>query len=61
MIYDTQLTESRPMNENDYNASKYNSSFLSQFKWLFWRQIKMDLRNPLSTKVVALQTIVFYL
>nr|QNH67971.1 ATP-binding cassette transporter subfamily G-like protein 5 [Brachionus plicatilis] len=58
MIYDIQLTESRPMNDDDDDAPKYNSSYPSQLGWLLWRQLKMDFKNPLATKVVALQTII---
>nr|APD26533.1 ATP-binding cassette transporter subfamily G-like 5 protein [Brachionus koreanus] len=58
MYYDIQLFESQPMNDDDDDAPKYNSSFSSQFGWLLWRQMKMDLKNPLATKVVALQTII---
>nr|QNH67904.1 ATP-binding cassette transporter subfamily G-like protein 5 [Brachionus rotundiformis] len=58
MNYEIQLTESQPMNEDDNDAPKYNSTYSSQFGWLLWRQLKMDLRNPLATKVVAMQTII---
>lgn len=58
MIYDIQLSESRPMSEEDDDAPKYNSTYSSQLGWLLWRQIKMDLKNPLATKIVALQIIV---
>lgn len=59
MVYDIQLAESQPMSDEDDDAPKYNSGFLSQFGWLFWRQLKLDFKNPLATKVVAIQSLVF--
>nr|UOU03352.1 ATP-binding cassette subfamily G-like 1 [Brachionus rubens] len=57
MIYDIQLAESQPMNIDDDDAPKYNTGFLSQFGWLLWRQLKLDVKNPLATKVVIIQSI----
>ena len=37
---------------------RYNSSFFSQFYWLFWRQIRSDLRNPIATHVLLAQSVV---
>jgi hypothetical protein len=39
-------------------ASKYTSNFFSQLYWLFWRQMKVDLRSPLATRVLAFQVLV---
>ena len=59
MMYEIQLAESQPMSFEDDDAPKYSSGFLSQFGWLLWRQIKLDLKNPLATKIVAIQSLVF--
>ncbi|CAF0727424.1 unnamed protein product [Brachionus calyciflorus] len=58
MMYDIQLNDSQPMNLEDDDTPKYNTGYRSQFGWLLWRQIKLDLKNPLATKVVLIQTIV---
>nr|QUF59466.1 ATP-binding cassette transporter Abcg-like1-2 [Brachionus angularis] len=58
MIQDINLIESSPAFINDYQIPpEYNTGYLSQFYWLLWRQLKLDIRNPASTKVVLAQSI----
>lgn len=45
-------------NKNEKKPRKYNASYLSQFYWLFGRQFKTDIRDPIATKVLLLQSCV---
>lgn len=44
--------------EETEHPRKYNSKYSSQFYWLLLRQFRTDLRNPIATKVLLMQTIV---
>ncbi len=39
------------------NSHKYSSSLLSQIRWLLWRQMRVDRRDPAATKILALQSV----
>lgn len=58
MLDKIEQTEREVSNEKEQNGpKKYDSSYFTQFKQLFARQIKTDIRNPLSTKILAFQSI----
>ena len=60
MIDDIQQAENNAIHNNadDEDLPKYNTGYLSQFYWLFWRNLKIDFRNPLATKGLVAQTFV---
>lgn len=41
--------------------NKYNASYTTMIRWLFWRTFITDMRNPLATKVLLAQSIVISL
>ncbi|RNA32544.1 white-like isoform X1 [Brachionus plicatilis] len=57
ILYDIYWTESRPAFV-EQDIPKYSASYLSQFGWLFWRQLKLDLKNPIATTVTIFQAII---
>nr|QNH67906.1 ATP-binding cassette transporter subfamily G-like protein 7 [Brachionus rotundiformis] len=38
--------------------SRYESSYFTQFIWLFWRQLLNTIREPLATRILIVQSIV---
>nr|QUF59465.1 ATP-binding cassette transporter Abcg-like1-1 [Brachionus angularis] len=59
MYSDIYSVENNPIEFQDNQIPpKYNTGILSQLYWLLWRQHKVDMRNPLATKVLILQTLV---
>ncbi|CAF0914230.1 unnamed protein product [Brachionus calyciflorus] len=59
ITYDIQLTESQPVNLDDYDEiPEYNTGYYSQFGWLLWRQLKLDIRNPYASKITVIQVII---
>lgn len=55
-----QIENYATMNQEDDLAPKYSTGYLSQIYWLFWRQLRLDLRNSSGTIVLGLQTIVIF-
>lgn len=39
--------------------SRFRASYLTQFIWLFWRQLLSMLREPLATRILMAQSIVW--
>jgi hypothetical protein len=40
--------------------SRYKTAY-TEIRWLFWRQIKNAIREPVATRILAIQTIVITL
>lgn len=39
------------------NKKRYNASLAQQFRWLLWRNFISDMRTPISTKILVIQTL----
>nr|QNH67910.1 ATP-binding cassette transporter subfamily G-like protein 11 [Brachionus rotundiformis]QNH67912.1 ATP-binding cassette transporter subfamily H-like protein 2 [Brachionus rotundiformis] len=55
---DIYFTESYPIYNDQDDMPKYSASYFSQFGWLFWRQMKLDIKNPFASMVTILQAII---
>ncbi|CAF1035336.1 unnamed protein product, partial [Brachionus calyciflorus] len=59
ITYDIQLIESQPVHLDEYDEiPAYNTGYYSQFGWLLWRQLKLDIKNPYATKITVIQAII---
>nr|UOU03358.1 ATP-binding cassette subfamily G-like 7 [Brachionus rubens] len=47
------------MTRTSYPVKRYESTYFTQFVWLFWRQLLSTLREPLATRILIVQSIVF--
>lgn len=46
--------QSSPKNSNSH---KYSSSVFNQIRWLLWRQLRKDMRDPAASKILAFQSV----
>ncbi|RNA33868.1 white isoform X1 [Brachionus plicatilis] len=46
------------MTKSSYTGKRYESSYFTQFVWLFWRQLLNTIREPLATRILIVQSIV---
>ena len=43
---------------NQFFFKRYKSNSITQLGWLFWRSTLATIRDPMATKIQAIQTIV---
>lgn len=58
----SEINDSRKKDESNFmtvkKMSPYKSSVLTQFKWLTWRNALGIIRNPMTSRIQIIQTIV---